>query len=109
MKQLPPQPPPKMGDFYDPEHPTPEEEENEAKIENVQKTGFIKGPIFKGVASSRFLPKGTKTKVNLEEQGRQKVSFSFSLTKKTLQNRFLTALGNEKQMICLTHQLYLFK
>ncbi|XP_032723772.1 histone-lysine N-methyltransferase SETD2 isoform X1 [Lontra canadensis] len=105
MKQLPPQPPPKMGDFYDPEHPTPElswldgnrEEESEAKIENVQKTGFIKGPMFKGVASSRFLPKGTKTKVNLEEQGRQKVSFSFSLTKKTLQNRFLTALGNEKQ------------
>ena len=86
-----------MGDFYDPEHPTPEEEENEAKIENVQKTGFIKGPVFKGVASSRFLPKGTKTKVNLEEQGRQKVSFSFSFTKKTLQNRFLTALSNEKQ------------
>ncbi|KAM5313271.1 histone-lysine N-methyltransferase SETD2 isoform 3-T3 [Glossophaga mutica] len=53
--------------------------------------------MFKGVASSRFLPKGTKTKVNLEEQGRQKVSFSFSLTKKTLQNRFLTALGNDKQ------------
>ncbi|XP_068380091.1 zinc finger protein 12 isoform X4 [Eschrichtius robustus] len=24
MKQLPPQPPPKVGDFYDPEHPTPE-------------------------------------------------------------------------------------
>lgn len=63
----------------------------------MQKTGFIKGPIFKGVASSRFLPKGTKTKVNLEEQGRQKVSFSFSLTKKTLQNRFFTALSNEKQ------------
>eukprot|EP00072_Mus_musculus_P067077 XP_017168840.1 PREDICTED: histone-lysine N-methyltransferase SETD2 isoform X5 [Mus musculus] len=111
MKPLPSQqPPPKMGDFYDPEHPTPEfswlngsrEEENEtyhkqAKIENVQKTGFIKGPVFKGVASSRFLPKGTKTKVNLEEQGRQKVSFSFSFTKKTLQNRFLTALSNEKQ------------
>lgn len=63
----------------------------------MQKTGFIKGPVFKGVASSRFLPKGTKTKVNLEEQGRQKVSFSFSLTKKTLPNRFLTALGNDKQ------------
>ncbi|XP_038246499.1 histone-lysine N-methyltransferase SETD2 isoform X2 [Dermochelys coriacea] len=86
-----------MGDFYDPEHPTPEEEENEGKTEHVQKAGFVKGPVFKGVASSRFLPKGTKTKVNLEEQGRQKVSFSFSLTKKTLQNRFLTALGNEKQ------------
>ncbi|KAI4553667.1 hypothetical protein MJT46_015847 [Ovis ammon polii x Ovis aries] len=110
-QQLPPQPPPKMGDFYDPEHPTPELFGNgytfshsllmrkikQAKIENVPKTGFIKGPMFKGVASSRFLPKGTKTKVNLEEQGRQKVSFSFSLTKKTLQNRFLTALGNEKQ------------
>ncbi|XP_042657629.1 histone-lysine N-methyltransferase SETD2 isoform X2 [Tyto alba] len=86
-----------MGDFYDPEHPTPEEEENEGKPETVQKAGFIKGPVFKGVASSRFLPKGTKTKVNLEEQGRQKVSFSFSLTKKTLPNRFLTGLGTEKQ------------
>ncbi|XP_054674645.1 histone-lysine N-methyltransferase SETD2 isoform X1 [Grus americana] len=73
------------------------EEENEGKPETVQKAGFIKGPVFKGVASSRFLPKGTKTKVNLEEQGRQKVSFSFSLTKKTLPNRFLTGLGNEKQ------------
>ncbi|XP_036235102.1 histone-lysine N-methyltransferase SETD2 [Molothrus ater] len=86
-----------MGDFYDPEHPTPEEEENEGKPETVPRAGFIKGPVFKGVASSRFLPKGTKTKVNLEEQGRQKVSFSFSLTKKTLPNRFLAALGNEKQ------------
>uniref|UniRef100_A0A8D0DU92 Histone-lysine N-methyltransferase SETD2 n=1 Tax=Salvator merianae TaxID=96440 RepID=A0A8D0DU92_SALMN len=135
-----------MGDFYDPEHPTPDtafmskdpsgrhkpstssipdmqsplrwkgadnwsifaqnmdgseeverEEESEGKSESVQKPGFVKGPVFKGVASSRFLPKGTRTKVNLEEQGRQKVSFSFSLTKKTLPNRFLAALGNEKQ------------
>ncbi|NXI38274.1 SETD2 methyltransferase, partial [Galbula dea] len=69
----------------------------QGKPETVPKAGFIKGPVFKGIASSRFLPKGTKTKVNLEEQGRQKVSFSFSLTKKTLPNRFLTALGNEKQ------------
>ncbi|NWT46044.1 SETD2 methyltransferase, partial [Chroicocephalus maculipennis] len=69
----------------------------QGKPETVQKAGFIKGPVFKGIASSRFLPKGTKTKVNLEEQGRQKVSFSFSLTKKTLPNRFLTGLGNEKQ------------
>ncbi|XP_034260392.1 histone-lysine N-methyltransferase SETD2 isoform X2 [Pantherophis guttatus] len=72
------------------------EEDNEGKSENVQKPGFLKGPVFKGVASSRFLPKGTRTKVNLEEQGRQKVSFSFSFTKKTLPNRFLAALGNEK-------------
>ncbi|NXT82584.1 SETD2 methyltransferase, partial [Zapornia atra] len=69
----------------------------QGKPETVPKAGFIKGPVFKGIASSRFLPKGTKTKVNLEEQGRQKVSFSFSLTKKTLTNRFLTGLGNEKQ------------
>ncbi|XP_053117075.1 histone-lysine N-methyltransferase SETD2 isoform X2 [Hemicordylus capensis] len=82
------------------------EEENEGKSENVQKPGFVKGPVFKGVASSRFLPKGTRTKVNLEEQGRQKVSFSFSLTKKTLQNRFLTALGdkqNETQSSPVAH------
>ncbi|XP_013913928.1 PREDICTED: histone-lysine N-methyltransferase SETD2 isoform X3 [Thamnophis sirtalis] len=133
-----------MGDFYDPEHPTPDtafilkdpsghqkanapssaeiadtseverdhrcifeknmdgseeverEEDSDGKSENAQKAGFLKGSVFKGVASSRFLPKGTRTKVNLEEQGRQKVSFSFSLTKKTLPNRFLAALGNEK-------------
>ncbi|XP_068091315.1 histone-lysine N-methyltransferase SETD2 isoform X2 [Hyperolius riggenbachi] len=84
-----------MGDFYDPEHPT-EEEENEAKNENAQQ-GFNKSGGFKSVTSSRFLPKGTKAKVNLEEQGRQKVSFSFSFTKKTLQNRLLTALASEKQ------------
>ncbi|NWT01849.1 SETD2 methyltransferase, partial [Mionectes macconnelli] len=69
----------------------------QGKPETAPRAGFIKGPVFKGVASSRFLPKGTKTKVNLEEQGRQKVSFSFSLTKKTLPNRFLSGLGNEKQ------------
>ncbi|NXG07810.1 SETD2 methyltransferase, partial [Sakesphorus luctuosus] len=69
----------------------------QGKPETVPRAGFVKGPVFKGVASSRFLPKGTKTKVNLEEQGRQKVSFSFSLTKKTLPNRFLSGLGNEKQ------------
>ncbi|NWR38619.1 SETD2 methyltransferase, partial [Tachuris rubrigastra] len=69
----------------------------QGKPETAPRPGFIKGPVFKGVASSRFLPKGTKTKVNLEEQGRQKVSFSFSLTKKTLPNRFLSGLGNEKQ------------
>uniref|UniRef100_A0A6P8QJU7 [histone H3]-lysine(36) N-trimethyltransferase n=1 Tax=Geotrypetes seraphini TaxID=260995 RepID=A0A6P8QJU7_GEOSA len=78
-------------------HSERSEEESEGKNGNAQTAGFIKTPVFKGVASSRFLPKGTKTKVNLEDQGRQKVSFSFSSTKKTLQTRFLTALGNEKQ------------
>ncbi|XP_075684406.1 histone-lysine N-methyltransferase SETD2 [Rhinoderma darwinii] len=102
-----------MGDFYDPEHPTEtekddeteqeesqrppdqQEEENEAKNEALLKA-FGKN-TFKGISSSRFLPKGTKAKVNLEEQGRQKVSFSFSFTKKTLQNRLLTSLVNDKQ------------
>ncbi|KAM4705207.1 histone-lysine N-methyltransferase SETD2 [Rhinophrynus dorsalis] len=73
------------------------EEENEAKNENSAKPAFGKTSSFKGVTSSRFLPKGTKSKVNLEEQGRQKVSFSFSFTKKTFQNRLLTTLGNDKQ------------
>uniref|UniRef100_A0A8C3DFR5 Histone-lysine N-methyltransferase SETD2 n=1 Tax=Corvus moneduloides TaxID=1196302 RepID=A0A8C3DFR5_CORMO len=89
-----PSPPsqPAIPNSQSPIHPCPL-----GKPETVPRAGFIKGPVFKGVASSRFLPKGTKTKVNLEEQGRQKVSFSFSLTKKTLPNRFLAALGNEKQ------------
>ncbi|CAH2281806.1 histone-lysine N-methyltransferase SETD2 isoform X4 [Pelobates cultripes] len=86
-----------MGDFYDPEHPTEEEENGEAKSENPSRAGFGKASTFKGLSSSRFLPKGTKAKVNLEEQGRQKVSFSFSFTKKTFPNRLLTSLVNEKQ------------
>eukprot|EP00079_Xenopus_tropicalis_P026638 XP_012820434.1 PREDICTED: histone-lysine N-methyltransferase SETD2 isoform X3 [Xenopus tropicalis] len=115
-----------MGDFYDPEYPTesgideisaqeekqsnPEaislaelpacqqEEDNEAKNDaSLAKGTFGKANPFKGLPSSRFLPKGTKAKVNLEEQGRQKVSFSFSLTKKTFQNRLLNSLGNDKQ------------
>ncbi|XP_043921962.1 histone-lysine N-methyltransferase SETD2 [Protopterus annectens] len=97
-----------MGDFYDPEHPTEEriwnaleeksreEEANEGKVENVLDSKLVKIPVQKSVSSSRFLPKGTKTKVNLEEQGRQKVSFSFSVTKKPLQNWLLSALSGEK-------------
>ncbi|XP_073407265.1 histone-lysine N-methyltransferase SETD2 isoform X2 [Dendrobates tinctorius] len=86
-----------MGDFYDPEHPTEEEDDNEAKSDGSSK-GFGKSAgAFKGISSSRFLPKGTKSKVNLEEQGRQKVSFSFSFTKKTFQNRLLTPLVSDKQ------------
>ncbi|XP_018429703.1 PREDICTED: histone-lysine N-methyltransferase SETD2-like, partial [Nanorana parkeri] len=69
-----------------------------AKNEGASTPGIGKSAAtFKSISSSRFLPKGTKAKVNLEEQGRQKVSFSFSFTKKTLQNRLLTALTVEKQ------------
>lgn len=48
--------------------------------------------------SSHLLPKGTKTKVNLEDQGRQKVSFSFSLTKKPLQSPLFTATSPDKSV-----------
>uniref|UniRef100_A0A4W4FU93 [histone H3]-lysine(36) N-trimethyltransferase n=1 Tax=Electrophorus electricus TaxID=8005 RepID=A0A4W4FU93_ELEEL len=50
----------------------------------------------KVVLSNHFLAKGTKTKVNLEEQGRQKVSFSFTQTKKPRQNVFLAPPSPEK-------------
>ncbi|XP_064410107.1 histone-lysine N-methyltransferase SETD2 [Latimeria chalumnae] len=69
----------------------------QVKNEDPPKGGLLKAPFIKGLSSSRFLPKGTKTKVDLEEQGRQKVSFTFSFTKKPLQNRFLSPLGTEKQ------------
>ncbi|MGH0134901.1 UNVERIFIED_CONTAM: hypothetical protein FKN15_004467 [Acipenser sinensis] len=66
----------------------------QAKDKNLSKSSLLKVP--KGVSSSRFLPKGTKTTVNLEEQGRQKVSFSFSLPRKNLQSRFLPPISPEK-------------
>ncbi|XP_028326057.1 histone-lysine N-methyltransferase SETD2 isoform X2 [Gouania willdenowi] len=46
--------------------------------------------------SNHLLPKGTKMKVNLEDQGRQKVSFSFSQTKKPLQSSFFIPAGSDK-------------
>ncbi|KAL4646943.1 histone-lysine N-methyltransferase SETD2 isoform X2 [Arapaima gigas] len=62
------------------------------KEEILTKSALLKNLPTKGLLSSRLLPKGTKSKVNLEEQGRQKVSFSFSQTKKPLQNLFLSQL-----------------
>jgi len=46
--------------------------------------------------TNHLLPKGNKAKVNLEEQGRQKVSFSFAQTKKPRQNVFLAPPSLEK-------------
>lgn len=46
--------------------------------------------------TNHLLPRGTKAKVNLEEQGRQKVSFSFAQTKKPRQNVFLAPPSPEK-------------
>uniref|UniRef100_A0A672LS57 [histone H3]-lysine(36) N-trimethyltransferase n=1 Tax=Sinocyclocheilus grahami TaxID=75366 RepID=A0A672LS57_SINGR len=48
------------------------------------------------ILTNHLLPKGTKAKVNLEEQGRQKVSFSFAQTKKPRQNVFLAPPSPEK-------------
>uniref|UniRef100_A0A671M666 [histone H3]-lysine(36) N-trimethyltransferase n=1 Tax=Sinocyclocheilus anshuiensis TaxID=1608454 RepID=A0A671M666_9TELE len=62
-----------------------------------QKTVFIfKGLAPRVVLTNHLLPKGTKAKVNLEEQGRQKVSFSFAQTKKPRQNVFLAPPSPEK-------------
>ncbi|KAJ8415815.1 hypothetical protein AAFF_G00403720 [Aldrovandia affinis] len=67
-----------------------------AKNESLSKSALLKGLPPKNAGSSRLLPKGTKAKVNLEEQGRQKVSFSFSQIKKPLQNLFLAPPSPER-------------
>ncbi|KAM9783170.1 histone-lysine N-methyltransferase SETD2 [Neosynchiropus ocellatus] len=46
--------------------------------------------------SNHLMFKGTKMKVNLEDQGRQKVSFSFAQTKKPLQSVFIIPTNPEK-------------
>ncbi|KPP76283.1 histone-lysine N-methyltransferase SETD2-like [Scleropages formosus] len=107
----------RMGDVYDPEHPTESQHwqyglltppstsaailqegggDTVVKEESLSKPTLLKNLPTKGLLSSRLLPKGTKSKVNLEEHGRQKVSFSFSQTKKPLPNLFLSQLSPEK-------------
>lgn len=58
------------------------------KVEGLSKAALIKSLSPRVVLSNHLLPKGTKMKVNLEDQGRQKVSFSFAQTKRPLQNPF---------------------
>ena len=57
-------------------------------MEGLSKAALIKSLSPRVVLSNHLLPKGTKMKVNLEDQGRQKVSFSFAPTKKPLQSLF---------------------
>lgn len=57
-------------------------------MEGLSKAALIKSLSPRVMLSNHLLPKGTKTKVNLEDQGRQKVSFSFAQTKKPLQSLF---------------------
>uniref|UniRef100_A0A4W4FTH6 [histone H3]-lysine(36) N-trimethyltransferase n=1 Tax=Electrophorus electricus TaxID=8005 RepID=A0A4W4FTH6_ELEEL len=72
------------------------EHDGSIKVENTSKQVIFKGLAPRVVLSNHFLAKGTKTKVNLEEQGRQKVSFSFTQTKKPRQNVFLAPPSPEK-------------
>uniref|UniRef100_A0A672KI88 [histone H3]-lysine(36) N-trimethyltransferase n=1 Tax=Sinocyclocheilus grahami TaxID=75366 RepID=A0A672KI88_SINGR len=66
------------------------------KVENLPKQVIFKGLAPRVVLTNHLLPKRTKVKVNLEEQGRQKVSFSFTQTKKPRQNVFLAPASPEK-------------
>uniref|UniRef100_A0A087X778 [histone H3]-lysine(36) N-trimethyltransferase n=1 Tax=Poecilia formosa TaxID=48698 RepID=A0A087X778_POEFO len=58
------------------------------KVEGLSTSALIKSLSPRVMLSNHLLPKGTKMRVNLEDQGRQKVSFSFSQTKKPLQSSF---------------------
>ncbi|KTF89724.1 hypothetical protein cypCar_00018237 [Cyprinus carpio] len=66
------------------------------KVENLPKQVIFKGLAPRVILTNHLLPKGTKAKVNLEEQGRQKISFSFAQTKKPRQNVFLAPPSPEK-------------
>lgn len=57
-------------------------------MEGLSEAALIKSLSPRVMLSNHLLPKGTKMKVNLEDQGRQKVSFSFAQTKKPLQSLF---------------------
>ncbi|XP_030605294.1 histone-lysine N-methyltransferase SETD2 isoform X2 [Archocentrus centrarchus] len=66
------------------------------KVEGLSKAALLKSLSPRVMLSNHLLPKGTKMKVNLEDQGRQKVSFSFSQTKKPLQSPFFVPLSPDK-------------
>nr|XP_046254357.1 histone-lysine N-methyltransferase SETD2 isoform X2 [Scatophagus argus] len=68
------------------------------KVEGLSKAALMKSLSPRVMLSNHLLPKGTKMKVNLEDQGRQKVSFSFAQTKKPLQNPFFIPTNPEKSV-----------
>lgn len=67
-------------------------------MEGLSKAALIKSLSPRVMLSNHLLPKGTKMKVNLEDQGRQKVSFSFAQTKKPLQSLFFIPPSPEKSV-----------
>uniref|UniRef100_A0AAQ5XYE9 [histone H3]-lysine(36) N-trimethyltransferase n=1 Tax=Amphiprion ocellaris TaxID=80972 RepID=A0AAQ5XYE9_AMPOC len=68
------------------------------KVEGLSKAALIKSLSPRVMLSNHLLPKGTKMKVNLEDQGRQKVSFSFAQTKKPLQSPFFIPASPDKSI-----------
>lgn len=67
-------------------------------MEGLSKAALIKSLSPRVMLSNHLLPKGTKMKVNLEDQGRQKVSFSFAQTKKPLQSVFFIPASPDKSV-----------
>lgn len=65
-------------------------------MEGLSEAALIKSLSPRVMLSSHLLPKGTKMNVNLEDEGRQKVSFSFAQTKKPLQSLFGIPTSPEK-------------
>uniref|UniRef100_A0A3Q3JDH5 [histone H3]-lysine(36) N-trimethyltransferase n=1 Tax=Monopterus albus TaxID=43700 RepID=A0A3Q3JDH5_MONAL len=68
------------------------------KVEGLSKAALIKSLSPRVMLYNHLLPKGSKMKVNLEDQGRQKVSFSFSQTKKPLKSRFFIHASPDKSV-----------
>ena len=67
-------------------------------MEGLSKAALMKSLSPRVMLSNHLLPKGTKMKVNLEDQGRQKVSFSFSQTKKPTPSVFFVSPSPEKSL-----------
>lgn len=67
-------------------------------MEGLSKAALIKSLSPRVMLSNHLLPKGTKMKVNLEDQGRQKVSFSLAQTKKPRQSLFFIPTSPEKSV-----------
>ncbi|TMS10743.1 Histone-lysine N-methyltransferase SETD2 [Larimichthys crocea] len=68
------------------------------KVEGLSKAALIKSLSPRVMLSNHLLTRGAKMKVNLEDQGRQKVSFSLAQTKKPLQSPFFIPASPEKSL-----------
>ncbi|XP_028986390.1 histone-lysine N-methyltransferase SETD2 isoform X2 [Betta splendens] len=88
-----------MGEPCDLKHLVKEEGSGASlKVEGLSKAALMKSLSPRVVLSNHLLPKGSKMKVNLEDQGRQKVSFSFTQTKKSRQSLFFIPSSPDKSV-----------